>query len=331
MFDMLLLIIIHDITFTGVGDIMLGNAHNGVLPDKRIFLFENCKKFFRDIDIVFGNLEGPITDYNIPEKDEDKKNRYAFRMPERLGKQLKDAGFNVLSIVNNHIFDFGLKGYNDTKRILDSLGIKYASCDDIARFKINGKKICLTGFSFSNKKSFLNLEVSLNEIKLLSDSFDIVIVSIHGGKEGKDAIRTKNDMEYFLGEKRGNLVQFSHLAIENGADLVIIHGPHVPRGLEIYKNRLIAYSLGNFCTYGGIDVSGISGLAPLLIVRLKDDGEFISGRVISFKQEYLKPPYLDKDNGALNLIKKLSLEDFPSTSPFFEGDSFLKREENGNR
>lgn len=324
---MIIFLLINEITFAGVGDIMMGNANGGIIPKnngKELFL--NCKPFFENIDIVFGNLEGPITDYNIPKKIEDKKTRYAFRMPEKLAINLKDAGFNVLSIVNNHSLDFGIKGYNDTKKLLEEIGIKYASYEDIATFEIKGVKICITAYSFSGKKSILNLDKAMSEIYFLSKTYDIVIVSVHGGKEGKDATRTKNEMEYFLGEKRGNLIQFSHLAIDNGADLVVMHGPHVPRALEIYKDRLIAYSLGNFCTYAGINVSGIQGLAPLLLVNMKEDGEFISGRIISFKQEYCVPPYLDNEKGALNLIKKLSYEDFPQTSPLFEGDCFRKRE-----
>lgn len=326
---MLIIFLLSEISFSGVGDIMMGNGNGGVIPPNfGEELFINCKPFFKDIDIVFGNLEGPITDYKIPTKIEDKKTRFAFRMPKNLANNLKEAGFNILSIVNNHTMDFGIKGYNDTKNILEELRIKYASFDNIASFEIRGFKICITAFSFSGNKSFLNLEESLKEIDSLSKIFDIVIISVHGGKEGKNATNIKNEMEYFHGEKRGNLIQFAHLAIDKGADLIIMHGPHVPRALEIYKDRLIAYSLGNFCTYGGIDVSGIQGFAPLIIVRMKENGEFIEGKIISFKQDYLTFPYLDVDKGALNLIKKLSYEDFPETSPFFDGESFKKRSKN---
>ncbi len=323
----MIIFLIGVITFAGVGDIMMGNCNGGILPkNEGRELFINCKPFFENIDIVFGNLEGPITDWTIPTKIEDKKTKFAFRMPKILAKNLKDAGFNVLSIVNNHTMDFGIKGYEDTKKVLDEIGIKYASFEEIATFEIRGIKICITAYSFSGKKSIIEINEAMKEINSLSRTYDIVIVSVHGGKEGANATKTKNEMEYFLGEKRGNLILFSRSAIDNGADLVVIHGPHVPRALEIYKDRLIAYSLGNFCTYAGINVSGIQGLAPLLLVNMNDDGTLISGRIISFKQEYCVPPYIDNEKGALNLIKKLSYEDFSETSPLFEDDCFRKKE-----
>jgi len=138
---------------------------------------------------------------------------------------------------------------------------------------------------------------------------------VHGGREGRSALHTRNETEYFLGENRGNLVRFARKAVDRGADLVLGHGPHVPRALELHKGRLIAYSLGNFCTYKGMSLKGASGYAPLLWVELGPTGEFFRGKIYSFIQQRPGGPRQDAQQRALSLIKTLSLEDFPVSSP----------------
>ena len=110
------------------------------------------------------------------------------------------------------------------------------------------------------------------------------------------------------------MVEFAHAVIDAGADLVIGHGPHVPRALELYRERLIAYSLGNFCTYYGISVAGLKGLAPLLQVTLTEQGEFVQGRIISARQQRPLGPIPDVSNEAASLMKRLTEEDFPNTT-----------------
>jgi hypothetical protein len=132
-----------------------------------------------------------------------------------------------------------------------------------------------------------------------------------------------------LDEPRGNLIQFAHEAIERGADLILAHGPHVPRAVEIYQDRLIAYSLGNFCTYRGMSLDKEKGYAPLLWVELGRNGEFVRGRIFSFIQFPPGVPKRDGEERAWALIKKLSQEDFPETSPFFAAsETILPREKN---
>ena len=96
----------------------------------------------------------------------------------------------------------------------------------------------------------------------LAATHDIVIVSFHGGAEGNGAEMLPFAREIFAGEDRGNVVEFAHAMVDAGADLVLGHGPHVVRPMELYRDRLIAYSLGNFATYYGISVEGIRGIAP---------------------------------------------------------------------
>jgi len=319
------------VTVAAVGDIMMGTDYpSPKLPSKDgKFLFEEAKGFLRKADIVFGNLEGPLTEEGGTAKKAKDKESYVFRTPPRYVKNLVDAGFSVLSLANNHSGDFGYKGMSSTKRVLVAAGIKYSSkAGEVAEFEINGLKLGVAAFSFGPPpRSIVYPEQALEEIDRLSKKYDLLILSIHGGKEGGSALRTENEFEYFLDEPRGNLVQFAHAAIDKGADLILVHGPHVPRALEIYQDRLIAYSLGNFCTYRGMSLDKEKGYAPLLWVELRRKGEFLRGKIFSFIQVPPGAPKRDEKERAWDLIKKLSQEDFPETSPFFgESQTILPRE-----
>jgi len=312
------------ITVTAVGDIMMGTDYpSPKLPRKDgKLLFEASKEILRQADIIFGNLEGPLYEKGSPAKKVKDRESYVFRTPPGYVKNLVDAGFNVVSLANNHAGDFGYQGMVSTKKVLDAEGIKYSSkSGEVAEFEINGVKIGLVAFSFgSPPRSIVYPEKALEEVEELSKKYDLLILSIHGGKEGGTALQTKDEFEYFLEEPRGNLFQFAHEAVKRGADLILGHGPHVPRAMEIYQDRLIAYSLGNFCTYEGMSLGKEKGYAPLLWVELEKNGKFIRGEIYSFIQVPPGGPKIDEQERAYSLIKKLSQEDFPETSPFF-GDS----------
>jgi len=322
------------ITVAAVGDIMMGTDYPAPkLPGKDgKLLFGESKDILRKADIVFGNLEGPLCDEGSPTKKVKDKESYVFRTPTRFVKNLVEAGFNVVSLANNHAEDFGDEGMSSTKKALDAARIKYSSkAGEVAEFKINGIKVGLVAFSFGPPpRSIIYPEKVLDEIDLLSKKYDVLILSVHGGKEGTSALQTPNELEYFLEEPRGNLIQFAHEAVERGADLVLMHGPHVPRAMEVYQDRLIAYSLGNFCTYRGMSLDEEKGYAPLLWVELGRNGEFVRGKIFSFIQIPPGGPKKDEKERAWDLIKKLSHQDFPGTRPLFEeSGSILPSKETG--
>ncbi len=324
------------ITMAAVGDIMMGTDYpSPKLPKKDgRFLFEAPKGILRRADIVFGNLEGPLCEGGSPTRKMKDRESYVFRTPPRFVKNLADAGFNVVSLANNHAGDFGPKGMSSTKKVLQAAGIKYSSkAGEVAEFEIHGVSIGLVAFSFgSPPRSIVYPEKALEEIDLLSNKYDILILSIHGGKEGGAALRSEDEFEFFLDEPRGNLIQFAHEAIERGADLILGHGPHVPRAMEVHQNRLIAYSLGNFCTYGGMNLDEETGYAPLLRLELDREGKFIRGKIYSFIQLPPGGPKEDQEQRAWGLMKRLSQEDFPETSPFFGGSgTILPRERTPQR
>ncbi len=322
------------ISVAAVGDIMMGTDYpSPKLPIKDgKFLFGESRNILRKADIAFGNLEGTLCDQCFPAKKTKERESYLFRTPTRFAKNLAEAGFNAVSLSNNHAEDFGLQGLSSTKEALKAARIKYSSkAGEVAKFEINGIRIGLVAFSFGPPpRSIVYPDEALEEISLLSKKYDVLILSIHGGKEGASALQTENQFEYFLDEPRGNIIEFAHEAVERGADLVLAHGPHVPRAMEVYQDRLIAYSLGNFCTYRGMSLNEERGYAPLLWVELGRNGEFVRGKIFSFIQVPPGGPQRDERERALNLIRKLSQQDFPETAPFFGGwGSVFPRKERG--
>ena len=129
--------------------------------------------------------------------------------------------------------------------------------------------------------------------------------------------------EEYYGEPRGDVALFARRMVDSGADLVLGHGPHVVRGMERYKDRLIAYSLGNFATYYGISVEGVKGIAPILTATLDGEGRFIDGEIASTIQLRPDGPSVDDQDRALNLIRDLSIEDFGDPKLTFHPDGRL--------
>lgn len=324
------------IRIKAVGDIMPATSFPNLTepPEKEktyLFLAEYLKS--DSPHFVFGNLEGAITTHAVSRKDTSKPNTFAFRIPPKYAFLLKELGFNVLSVANNHSLDFGIKGYEDTKRYLKEAGITpIGDKGKLEIFNVEGIKVGWLAFSWHDFfNNILNIEESMNLIRRASSECDVLIVSVHGGSEGDRALRVRDQMEYFGSEKRGNLVRFSHLAIENGADLILMHGPHVPRALELYKGKLIAYSLGNFITYQKFSTTGYKKLSYVLQVDLDREGNFLRGRIIPFIQEEKGPykgvPRPDPERRVIYLLRKLSKEDFPN-SPLTitdEGDILKER------
>ena len=156
---------------------------------------------------------------------------------------------------------------------------------------------------------------------------DIVIVSFHGGAEGKTKCHLPQGTETFLGENRGSLRELAHFCIDHGADIVYGHGPHVMRAVEVYKNRFIAYSLGNFCTTYNVSLSGISGHAPLMVVTIDDNGNFLKGDVHPMIQTRGIGPRHDKTGSVLSQLKMLSETDIPQSQARIdkEGHIYLKK------
>ncbi len=277
-------------------------------------------------DMTFGNLEGPMLEGGSTSKCPPLSKRcFAFRVPTRYGKYLKDAGFDVMSVANNHAGDFGDYGRASTRKTLDELGIKYAGSDNeqfsTAYLEVKGRKVAVIGFAHNRIVPNVNdLENAKRLVTEAKKRADLVVVSFHGGAEGTDQQHVPNRTEIFAGEARGNLPLFAHTVIDAGADLVLGHGPHVMRGLEIYNGHLICYSLGNFATYGMFTLRAETALTEILEVTIGPDGKFISGKIIPGKQEGKGGPQLDPSKAAIGLVRKLSVADFGANAPNIADD-----------
>lgn len=326
------------VSIAAVGDVMLGSPfpnETRMPPNDGADLLKAMTPILSAADIAFGNMEGPIVDNGVSEKCGTPKpgqpvRCFAFRMPTRYAAYLKNAGFDIMSLANNHAGDFGDAGRSSTRRTLDALGIKHTGSDrgqfSTAYLNVRGQRIAFVGFAHNNIVPNVNdLATARALVAQAAKNADIVVVSFHGGAEGTDHQRVPRSTELYAGEQRGNLPLFARTVIDAGADLVLGHGPHVLRGMEIYKDRLIAYSLGNFATYGWFKLEAETALTMVLEARLDKDGRFVSGRINSGRQEGRGEPVLDPSNAALKKVKALSEMDFPDTAPKFADDGAITR------
>ena len=303
------------LTIAAVGDMMLGTDYpeNHLPDDDGVGFLAAVTPVLSMADIAFGNLEGVLVDGGEPgKKCSNPAACYRFRSPPRYVERFVAAGFDVLSLANNHARDFGEEGRLATMQTLAAAGMHHSGLEgDFASFTSNGLSVALIAFAVTkNSNMMLDYDLSAQTIAEQARSHDIVIVSFHGGAEGRDFTHVPFDEEEYYGEPRGDIVKFSRMMVDAGADLVIGHGPHVVRAMERYKGRLIAYSLGNFATYYGISVEGIKGIAPILIATIDGTGEFVEGWIHSTMQIRPGGPQIDEEQRALNLIRGLSIEDF---------------------
>lgn len=314
------------VTLIAVGDIMMGTnfPDASYLPPRDTLLLKPLWSYLRGADITFGNLEGSVlNEGGEVKKCGDPTKCYAFRQPEYFVDQLKDAGFDILSMANNHMGDFGITGRSNTQRVLEEKGFTYAgleTCpwDTITR---NGVKYGFTAFAPNSHCLQITDYATLQSIvKKLDGMCDIVIVSFHGGAEGSSKTHITRKTEIFYEENRGNVYEFAHKAIDAGADVVLGHGPHVTRAIDCYKGRFITYSMGNFCTYARFNLKGVSGVAPMFELKLSKTGEFISGKVISTKQPGNGGPVLDAAQGALEQVRLLTAQDLPELKVTFDSE-----------
>ena len=291
-------------------------------------LLERVKHVLLDADVTFGNLEGCFINGGVKAKQcKDSTKCYAFRMPEDYVHCLAASGFDVLSLANNHIGDFGEGGRKTTMRLLDEVGIHYGGLlsNPTSVFERNGLKVAFCAFSPNNGTCSINNTPSAKRIvSNLKKEVDIVIVSFHGGGEGSEHRNITRETEYYLGENRGNVYQFARDVIDAGADVVFGHGPHVTRAIDLYKGRFIAYSLGNFVTYGRFNLRSPNGFAPIVKVYIDKNGKFVDGQIFSIAQKGRGGAEPDQQNQALKEIQRLNAIDFPDSQLVIHDNGEIK-------
>lgn len=323
---------VRTIRVAAVGDVMMGTTFPEPIlpPEDGATLFRAVTPLLAGHDVVLGNLEGPLTDAVKSPKcgkpRRDGRPCYAFRTPPRYAARLPEAGFNAMNVANNHSLDFGMEGLDNTLDVLDAAGIQPVGGERVAVFAIGGKSVAVAGFSYSLRTRYVHplrdVDAARNIVAGLKSEYDVVVVSVHGGAEGARAMRVADAEEEFMGEKRGNVVRFARAAVDAGADLVLGHGPHVPRAIEVYRGKLIAYSLGNFAVYGMFNIKGPSGLGYVLQVELDaETGDVVRFRTPSVALLHPGIPEPDPSGKAEALLRTLS-EEFLAGKP----DAAARRE-----
>ena len=305
------------VSIKAVGDMIPGtNFPYNKLPAKKELLLESVKPYLKGADILFGNFESTMTDYPYSSKAGGGRMLFAFRTPPSYAKIFKDVGFDILNIANNHSYDFNEQGFKDTIKNIDSNGMKaVGKKDQIVYQNVKGVNFAFIGFSNYGEvhNSLLELKAGAEIVKKAKQNADIVVISVHAGAEGTGALNVRNKNELFYGENRGNMVLFSRTMIDAGADVILGHGPHVIRAMELYKGKLIAYSLGNFLGYRTLSTAGTLGQSLILDVNMTPQGDFVSGKIIPIQLDGRGIPSVDNNFRSVGLIGRLTKSDFPNS------------------
>lgn len=316
----------------GVGDMMLGTNYpsaNYLPPNDGKDLLAPVGDILKAADVTFGNLEGTVLNSGGDVKNcSDPSACYAFRMPEKYVANLVPAGFDMVSVANNHVNDFGTAGRKNTLRYLQEKGIAAAGLLEkpTATIERNGLTYGLAAFApNTGTVDIRKLENAKKIVSELEKSCDIVIVSFHGGAEGRKHQHVPCKTEYYYGENRGNVCAFARAVIDAGADIVFGHGPHVTRAVDLYKDRFIIYSLGNFCTYARFSLRAESGLAPIVDVETKPDGTFVKASITPILQEKPGGVQLDPQKRVIGILQRLTRADFPDSPLEITDEGTIRR------
>ncbi|HET9288958.1 MAG TPA: CapA family protein [Gaiella sp.] len=311
------------VAIVATGDIVMGSTPN--LPP------DGGRSFFSDVqtdlagDVVLGNLEGTLSTGGGSKCGARSTDCFAFQTPPSYARWLAQAGFTVMNLANNHAYDFGRRGLEQTIAALTGVGLEHTGRPGQVTVQTVGEiRVALVGFaSYPWAASLTDIAAAKRLVRRASRLADVVVVTMHAGAEGRDHQHVTRRTERFLGENRGNVVRFSRAVVDAGADLVVGHGPHVLRGMEWHKKRLIAYSLGNFAGYKVFSMGGPLSTSAILRITLRGDGTFETGRVVPTHLVGPGLPALDPAETAHGMLRSLSREDFGTRAVEISADGIL--------
>jgi Bacterial capsule synthesis protein PGA_cap len=298
-----------------VGDTTPGSQY-GMPPDGGRALFADMRAKLRAPDLMIANLEGT---YSVGGTSKcagvSSGNCFAFQAPPTYAKALAWSGIDFVSVANNHSNDYFQAGLDQTTRALRKAGIEYTGLPgQVTVVDVHGVRVALVAFSpYPWNANMNDIPGARKLVRRAAAKADIVVVLMHAGAEGADKMHTPRGPEVAFGELRGDIRTFSHAVVDAGADLVLGSGPHVIRGIERYKGRLIAYSLGNFAGWGNFGLSGNLGISGLLTVRIDQTGRIRGGRWLSLYLAEPGVPRPDPAQTAAGLVRQLSAADFART------------------
>ena len=306
-----------------VGDVNFGTK--GRQPPGGVgTIFANLTDHLKS-DLTMGNLETVLGTAPLTRCSLGTASCYMFEAPPDTAAVLKDVGFSALNLANNHTLDAGTDGMEQTKAALRDAGLVWVGePGQITYVTAAGVDVALLGFGPNETSSDCrDLPTAQKMVQEAKQHAQVVVVMIHMGQEGVAHEHLQPGHEIFEGWDRGDTMEFAHGVIDAGADLVVGSGPHVLRGMQWYKGRLIAYSLGDFSGYNTLPTSGDFGLSGILNVTLDPAGGFIGGSVTPLRLVATGTPTVDPDGRAWTLMNSLSSADFGDTGAVISADGTI--------
>jgi hypothetical protein len=301
----------HSVSLAWVGDISLSSSYG--LPDQPgRTLFADVRSRLSATDITIANLEGTLGSGGGSKCGAGHSNCFAFQAPPAYARVFRRAGIDVMNVANNHAYDFGAQGQRQTLAALKHAGIAHSGRPrQVLIRRVRGVRLAILGFApYRWAADLRDIKGGKRLVRRARRKADVVVVVIHAGAEGSDKTHTPAGTEIAFGENRGQTRRFAHAAVGAGADLVLGSGPHVVRGLERYRGRLIAYSLGNFLGYHTFSTGGTLSASGILRVRVAPSGRPLGGRWTSVQLDGAGLPHLDPARQSAQLVRELSHQDF---------------------
>jgi Bacterial capsule synthesis protein PGA_cap len=304
------------ITLAWVGDMTLGSSY-GDPPHHARGVFAAVRRVLAATDLTTGNLEGTFGSGGASKCGGSAPNCFAFQAPAANAGALRSGGFDVVNVANNHALDFGLSGQRQTLAALRGARVAWTGRPgEIRRLRVHGIRVALVGFAPYGWAAPLRAGPAARLVRRARRHADVVVAFMHAGAEGADRIHTPRHAETYLGEFRGDVRPFAHRLVAAGADLVLGSGPHVLRGLERYRGRLIAYSLGNFLGWHNFGLGGNLSLSGILRVRVSRRGRLERAALSSVRLAGPGRPVFDRGDAARRLVIRVSREDFGRRAAF---------------
>jgi poly-gamma-glutamate capsule biosynthesis protein CapA/YwtB (metallophosphatase superfamily) len=298
------------VTVAFAGDIaLLGPAPSS--------LFAGVRGPLRGADVAIGNLEGTLSIGGTSKCGAHSTGCFAFQSPPQSASLLRGAGFDDLNLANNHAFDYGASGQQQTLRALARYRLRWSGRPgQITVLRSRGVRVAIVGFApYPWAQSLTNPAAAQQLVRRAASRADIVVAVLHAGAEGTDHQHVPRTTEYYLGENRGNERQFAHALVAAGADLVVASGPHVLRGLQLFHGVPIAYSVGNFATAGNaLSTGGVLGQCAILLVTLESDGTLVSGKLLPVQMVGGAPRLGAGTSSILARVNTLSRADFGASA-----------------
>ena len=262
------------VTLTFAGDVTLGSEERLWTEESSLvrcqaregdaYFLERVLPLFAQDDVTVVNLEGVLSDSS---EGENKDKTYRFRGPTEFAQILTAGSIEMVNLANNHAHDYGERGLADTRQALEREGVLHFGEREVSVFEKDGVRIAFFGLSYSQMRR-ADREWAAKEIKRLEreEGVDAVVFTFHAGREYSQARTTKQQ-------------EYARWAVEAGADLVVMHHPHVVQGMSVYDARTVLFSLGNFCFGGNRNVRAMESLVAVAELTFADDGTYLSQQI----------------------------------------------------